>query len=171
MVLKTVRLVFAFAVLVGTGYAEAGVRRVWAVNDGEKVERDARDHPASARNPSWDGRAVHVFGARNEVIAFQVIVEADERGVRQLSARLPSLISGRDHITYRPPSADPTDSVERPIQIFAPNYMLVTTPSHASWVYDRGSPASPPDPTGWKPVQLVPENARRGRGGLPVAVR
>ena len=48
--------------------------------------------------------------------------------------------------------------------------MNVTTPSHASWVYDRDSPAAPPDPTGWKPVQLVPENARAGRGGLPIAV-
>ncbi len=31
--------------------------------------------------------------------------------------------------------------------------------------------AAPADPTGWKPVQLVPEQARAGRGGLPVAVR
>jgi hypothetical protein len=37
-------------------------------------------------------------------------------------------------------------------------------------VFDRDSPAAPPDPTGWKPVQLVPENARAGRGGLPIAV-
>ena len=49
--------------------------------------------------------------------------------------------------------------------------MYVDTPTHASWVFDRGSPAAPPDPTGWKPVQLVPENARRGRGGMPVPVR
>jgi hypothetical protein len=48
--------------------------------------------------------------------------------------------------------------------------MLVSTPSHASWVYDRASPAAPPDPTGWKPVQLVPENARPGRGGFPIRV-
>jgi hypothetical protein len=29
---------------------------------------------------------------------------------------------------------------------------------------------SAPDPMGWKPVQLVPENARPGRGGFPLAV-
>ena len=67
----------AALLLVATG-AEAGIRRVWAVNDGEKIERDAKNHPASARNSVWDGRVVHVFGARNEVVAFQVIVEADE---------------------------------------------------------------------------------------------
>src|SRR5207247_29235 len=33
-----------------------------------------------------------------------------------------------------------------------------------------GSPAAPADTTGWKPVQLVPENARRGRGGFPLHV-
>ena len=171
MVSRTCWLVVAFAAWIGAGHADAGVRRVWAVNDGEKVERDARDHPAGARNATWDGRTVRVFGARNEIIAFQVIVDADERGVRELSLRLPSLISNRDRITYQPPAADPSDSVGRPIQIFAAAYMLVTTPSHASWVFRRGSPAAPPDPTGWKPVQLVPENARAGMGGLPVSIR
>jgi hypothetical protein len=164
-------LISALTLLIAPGHVDAGVRRVWAVSDGEKVERDARNHPASARNTTWDGRTVHIFGARNEIIAFQVIVEADERGVRELSARLPSLVSGRDRITYRPPAADPTDYVGRPIQIFAANYMLVTTPSHASWVFKRDSPGAPPDPTGWKPVQLVPENARTGKGGLPVSIR
>ena len=68
--------IFALAIglLVLANNASAGVRRVWAVNDGEKVERDARNHPASAHNSVWDGRLVHVFGARNEVVAFQVIV-------------------------------------------------------------------------------------------------
>jgi hypothetical protein len=151
-------------------HAEAGVRRVWAVGDGEKIERDATNHPASARNSVWDGRAIHLFGARNEIIAFQVIVEADAQGIRALSISMPELVSAADRISYKAPSADPTDYVDRPIQIFTEHYMLVTAPSHASWVYDRRSPAAPPDPTGWKPVQLVPENARAGRGGLPVAV-
>ncbi|MGB2716260.1 MAG: hypothetical protein WBC51_18905, partial [Vicinamibacterales bacterium] len=151
--------------------ASAEVRRVWALHDGDKVERDAVNHPASQRNAVWDGRTVRLFGARNEVVAFQVIVEAGAAGIRQLSVKFPGLTSANDRITYRAPSLDPSDFIGRPIQIFAANYMLVTTPSHASWVFRRGSPAEPPDPTGWKPVQLVPENARQGRGGLPVSVR
>jgi hypothetical protein len=151
--------------------ADADVRRIWAVNDGEKVERDARDHPASTRNSAWDGHVVRVSGACNEVVAFQVIVEADDQGIDQLSLRLPELNSVRDRITYRPPADDPTDYVNRPIEIFAVHYMHVAMPSHASWVYEPGSAAAPAHPTGWKPVQLVPENARPGRGGLPVAVR
>jgi hypothetical protein len=165
--------VLALALLLLATTADAGVRRVWAVNDGEKIERDATDHPAAARNSVWNGTAIHLFGARNEIVAFQVIVQADARGIDALSVRLPSLASSsarRDRIAYKAPGADPADYVDRPIQIFTEHYMLVTTPSHASWVYDRRSPAAPPDPTGWKPVQLIPENARAGRGGLPIAV-
>jgi hypothetical protein len=165
----TIRLSAAGVLLLLTGDLEAGVRRVWAVNDGEKIERDARDHRLAQRNSAWDGRVIRLFCARNEIIAFQLIVEADGDAVRELSVELPALVSGRNRITYRAPAADPTDYVNRPIQIFAAHYMHVATPSHASWVYRRGSAAAPADPTGWKPVQLVPEHARRG--GLPVAVR
>jgi hypothetical protein len=48
--------------------------------------------------------------------------------------------------------------------------MHVTEESHADWVWKPGSPAAPRDTTGWTPVQLVPENARAGRGGLPIEV-
>jgi hypothetical protein len=151
--------------------ASADVRRIWAIHDGDKIERDAVNHPASARNTVWNGRTVRLFAARNEVVAFQVIVEAGSGGIRRLSVKFSGLSSPNDRIAYRAPGPDPSDFVDRPIQLFAVNYMLVTMPSHASWVYRRGTPAAPPDPTGWKPVQLVPENARQGRGGLPVSIR
>ena len=145
----------ALVILMCPAFTEAGVKRVWIVNDGEKIERDALNHPAATRNSAWNGRTGQIFGARNEIIAFQAIVEADARGIHALSVRLPQLASTRQRIVYRPPALDPTDYVDRPIEIFVEHYMNVTTPSHASWVYDRNSPAAPPDPTGWKPVQLV----------------
>ena len=166
-----VRLILVLALSLLSSDAQADVRRVWAVGDGDKVERDEQNHPASARNAVWDGRVVRLFAARNEIIAFQVIVEADGDGIGQLSVRLPELVSATDRITYQPPGADPTNSVGRPIQIFTTNYMLVSDASNAPWVFERGSPAAPSDPTGWKPVQLVPENARRGRGGMPVSIK
>ena len=163
-------LATALCLLLCGAPAHADIRHIWAVNDGEKVERDDLTHQARAGNSAWDGKVVRIAGARNEVVAFQVIVEADGRRIPELSLRLPSLASSTDRIIYRAPAPDPTDYVDRPIQIFSVNYMQVTTPSHASWVFRRGTPAAPPDPIGWKPVQLVPEHARRGRGGLPVAV-
>ena len=151
--------------------ASAGIRTVWAVGDGEKVERDDLAHPLRERNMAWDGRTARIFGARNEVLAFQLIVEAGDTPIGQLSVSLPELRSASGSaITYGRPALDPTDTAGRPIQIFTVHYMHVTEPSRASWVYEPGSPAAPRDPTGWKPVQLVPEQARAGRGGLPVSV-
>ncbi|HXK12445.1 MAG TPA: hypothetical protein VMT70_22595 [Vicinamibacteria bacterium] len=152
--------------------AGAGVARVWAVSDGEKVARDARGHPLAARNAVWDGTTVRPFGARNEVVAFQVIVEADGAGVRGLSLSLKDLRrrGGPETITYAPPAQDPTLSAGRPIQLFSVRDMNVTQETHASWAWAPGSPAAPRHTTGWQPVQLVPENARAGRGGFPLTV-
>src|SRR5215216_6710509 len=144
------------------------VRAVWAVNDGEKVERDDLNNPNKRANSTWDGHKVKIFGARNEVIAFQLIIETDPDGVKRLAVTLPLLVQkgGKSRISYSAPALDPTNYSGRPIQIFTVNYMNVEVPSHAEWVYKVGSPAAPKDPTGWKPVQLIPENARAGRGGL-----
>src|ERR1041385_1382735 len=113
-----------------------------------------------------------IFGARNEIIAFQLIVEADQNGIERLTVALPQLTQKGGHakISYSAPAADPTNYVDRPIQIFSVNYMNVEARSHADWVFKPGSPAAPKDPTGWKPVQLVPENARAGLGGFPLRV-
>jgi hypothetical protein len=146
----------------------SSVRTVWAVNDGEKVERDDLNNPNKRENSAWDGHKVKIFGARNEIIAFQLIVEADERGIERLAVTLPQLKNGKSRISYTAPGPDPTNYAGRPIQIFSVNYMNVETASHAEWVYKVGSPSAPKDPTGWKPVQLVPENARAGRGGFPL---
>jgi hypothetical protein len=108
------------------------------VNDGEKIERDAPDHPLRAGNSAWDGKGVRISGARNEIVAFQVIVEADARGIRALSLRLPSLASPAGRMTYKPPAPDPTDYVDRPIPIFGVNYMHVETPSHRRRVAGQG---------------------------------
>ncbi len=151
--------------------AEAGVRSVWAIGDGDKVKRDDRQHPGRAKNAAWDGTTIRVFGARNEIVALQVIVESDDRGIGKLTASLPELSAGHGgRLTYRPPAADPTDYVDRPIQIFVEHYMHVTTTTRADWIFEPGSPAAPTNMLGWIPVQVVPENARADRGGLPVAV-
>jgi hypothetical protein len=150
------------------GYA--GAKIVWAVNDGEKIDRDDRHNPAKSGNSAWDGKKIGIFGARNEIVAFQVIVEADGDGIKSLSARLPELVHGSDKIVYAVPDRDPTRYAGRPIQLFSENYMEVVKPTAASWIYRLGTPSAPLNPKGWKPVQLVPENARKGKGGFPLTV-
>ena len=159
--------------LLGASLTAAAVRSVWAVNDGEKIARDDLNNPNKPTNSAWDGHKIKIFGARNEIIAFQLIIETDSKGIDRLSVALPVLSQkgGKARINYTPPALDPTNYVNRPIQIFSENYMKVETASHAEWVYPVDSPAAPKNPTGWKPVQLVPENARSGRGGFPLNVQ
>lgn len=150
----------------------AQAQGLWAVNDGEKVERDDLNNPNKRANSVWDGHKIKIFGARNEIVAFQLIVEAGQKGIKQLRVALRELRQrgGRASIRYAAPMLDPTNYTGRPIQLFSVNYMHVEKPSHAEWVFAPGSPAAPQDPTGWKPVQLVPENAKAGRGGFPLSV-
>ena len=167
---------FIFVCLVAFGIsgvsASASVREIWAVNDGEKIERDDLNNQNKSGNSTWDNHRIKIFGARNEIIAFQLIVEADKDGLTALSVALPELrqTRGTASIKYLAPEPDPTLYTKRPIQIFSVNYMNVEQASRAEWVYQQGSPAAPKDPTGWKPVQLVPENAAKGRGGFPLQV-
>ena len=52
------RLLLACVLMTLATPLEAGVRGVWALHDGDKVERDARAHPARDRNAVWDGRTI-----------------------------------------------------------------------------------------------------------------
>jgi hypothetical protein len=63
--------------------SQPGVTHVWAIDDGEKVRRGDLDHWGSSdltRNRVWDGETIRLFGARNEVVAFQLILEAEGSG-------------------------------------------------------------------------------------------
>jgi len=155
---------------------------VWAVHDGVKVKQTGLAHPDKARNAVWDGTSISLVAARNEIVAFQVIVEGGAEGIEKLSASLPALTrtadaagggsagAGAAVIRYQPPAADPTEYRGRPIQLFSVNYMLVERATRATWGFTPDSPSAPADPLGWTPVQLVPENARAGRGGFPLRV-
>ena len=95
---------------------------VWAVHDGVKVKRDDLAHPERQQNAVWDGRTIRLLAARNEVVAFQVVVEAGASAIDDLRASLPSLQrDGGGEIKYEPPAADPHFArrrlVERPQQV------------------------------------------------------
>ncbi len=148
---------------------DAPLAAVWAVGDGTAIARDAGDPPATSL--VWDGTRVNLFAASNEIVAFQLVVRAGRRGIRELRAELPHLTAATGgRITYRPPGPDPSDFAGRPIQIFSVGYQDIRRPSRADWIYHPGGPDAPRDPLGPKPVQLIPENARAGRGGFPLAV-
>ncbi len=150
----------------------SGIGAIWAVNDSEKIDKDDLQNPQKVSNSVWDGHRVMIFGARNEIIACQLIIEANARGINKLSVAVADLKqkNGTAKIVYTAPVSDPTQYAGRPIQLFSENYMHVSAPTEARWIYKQGTPSAPTKPTGWKPVQLVPENAKRGKGGFPLKV-
>src|ERR1700730_17203687 len=150
----------------------SGIGAIWAINDSEKIDRDDLQSPQEASNSVWDGHRIKIFGARNEIIAFQLIIEANARGINKLTVALADLKqkNGAAKIVYAPPVSDPTQYAGRPIQLFSENYMHVSAPTEARWIYKQGTPSASKNPTGWKPVQLVPENAKPGKGGFPLKV-
>src|SRR5687768_2275268 len=117
--------VFVLSYLAIPLVSRASVRLIWALNDGEKLERDDLNNPNKSANSAWDGKRIKIFGARNEIIAFQLIIEADKSGISGLRVSIPELThaGGAARIKYVAPATDPTNYVDRPIGVFSINYM------------------------------------------------
>jgi hypothetical protein len=67
---------------------------VWANEGGDKVTRDelrATGHPTSVVNSVWDGRCIKTFGAKNEVVSFNVVLEAATSKAATVSVSLGNL--------------------------------------------------------------------------------
>jgi hypothetical protein len=158
----------------------SGVTRIWAVDDGEKVKQDDLQHWAatSPENPVWDGTTVRLSGARNEIVAFQLVLEAAGEGARAVSVRLDSLTNGTS--VLRQPSSRDSDLFRYPdrrIELFVEHYLHV--PDRSSWTGYWGWWVARPLPdhehTGWIPDALVPIEAppgpfAHGNGGAPFTI-
>lgn len=172
------KLVAAMAALLFPAPALAqpsGLSRVWAVNDSEKVRADDLSHWAASSpdNAVWDGTTVELFSARNEVVAFQLILEAGSDGAKSVNVSLPSLASGGN--VLKNTSQDPFDFVGRRIELFTEHYIHVTerTTFGGSWGWVPPAPDS--DFLGLVPDALIPFEAppgphAHGIGGAPFAI-
>ncbi len=76
--------------------APSGIRRVWAIDDGEKIKQEDLDNPLaiSQNNAVWKNNTINIFGAGNEIIAFQLIIQADSIGVSQVNVEISDLTNG-----------------------------------------------------------------------------
>jgi hypothetical protein len=71
---------FVAALAVATDGTALAAPRVWVIDDGEKIRRDATPTPFQRGdlNPVWrPGEPVRLFALRNEVLGLQVVIEAD----------------------------------------------------------------------------------------------
>lgn len=149
----------------------AGIRRVWAVDDGERIKRDDLNHPlaSSLNNPVWHGHTIHLFGAKNEIVAFQLIIESDNSGVNDVDVTLDSLTSG-SYTIQNTGSSDPFDYVGKRIELFTEHYLNIENRTGTSgkwWWNARPKDIHGDEYLGWIPDVLIPFEAPSGLGGAP----
>ncbi len=74
--------------------AATSITAVWANEGGDKVTQDelrATGHAGAVVDSAWDGRCITTFGAKNEVVSFNVILEAATSKAAQVSVSLGDL--------------------------------------------------------------------------------
>ena len=147
---------------------QAKVIDVWAIGDGEKIFRYDTDNIEKHSNSVWDGSKITLRGLYNEVLAFQVIVEADSEGAKQVAVSVvpPTEEQSGEVIGS---AGEPLYGPGGTIELFSQHYIEVERPTQPLWFY--GSEASAPEKmTGWIPDALIPPDARQGKGGMPLDI-
>jgi hypothetical protein len=109
--------------------APAGAQ-IWANEGGDKVPQDdlrATCSPAEVRSGVWDGSTIRVFGARNEVVNFNAIIEAPATGLSGVSVRFDTLTGpGGFSIASVAASGDALfDWTNRNIELFYVRYLKI----------------------------------------------
>ncbi len=110
--------------------APSNIANVWANEGGDKVTRDelrAASDPAAVHNSVWDGTTVLLFGARNEVVAFSLVLEAPTADVPNVSVSLMSLSGpGSSSITTTAAAGEGVfDYLGRNIELFYVRYLEI----------------------------------------------
>ncbi len=103
---------------------------VWANDGGDKVTRNetrASNNIASAENSIWKNSKVNLFGAKNEVVAFNLILEAKQNSAQAVTVTLDHLDGpGGARIGSTPTSGDNLFNYnQRDIELFYVKYLKI----------------------------------------------
>ena len=113
---------------------------VWVNDGGEKIiQEETRSFSGSTTNVLWDGTTVRTFGARNEVVSFNVIVDNRGADLNQVSVDFNRLQNGNFVLaTTNSSAATVFDWRTRPIEVFTIGYMKIHGVSRIAYeLYDE----------------------------------
>jgi hypothetical protein len=150
----------------------AGIKRVWAIDDSEKIKRDDINNPlaSDSNNAVWKNSAINLFGAKNEIIAFQLIIQADAPGANAVNVVIGDLKNGRSKIPgSNTGPVDPFDYRGRNVELFTEHYLNIVKRSPPLWFYSETAMPSAYY-TGWVPDCLIPFASPSGKGGAPFSI-
>src|SRR5664280_2670197 len=150
----------------------SGINRVWAVDESEKIKKEDITNPLATdpANAVWANNRINIFGAKNEITGFQIIIEAGKTGVSAVTLKISNL---KNETSVIPGSdegpADPFDYRGRYTELFTEHYLNMVKRSPPAWFF---SPNAVPSAyyTGWVPDCLIPFSAPEGKGGAPFTI-
>ena len=117
---------------------------IWANDGGDKVTRDELrcfKDASKVINTVWDGSKIKVFGARNEVVSFNLVIEAPSVAVDGVTVAL-NRLSGPEETEITSKTVSGTgvfDWVDREIELFYIRYLKIKGLSILSYtaLYDE----------------------------------
>ncbi len=149
-----------------------GLTRVWALDDGEKIRKDDIDNPLASdvNNEVWKDHKINIFGGRNEIISFQLMLQAEKDGAEKVNV----VVSALDNGSYTIPgsasgSPDPYYYNDRYIELFTEHYLDITQRTPPFWGLSVTALPSAYY-TGWIPDCLIPFAAQPDKGGAPFSI-
>jgi len=150
----------------------SGITRVWAVDESEKIKKEDIGNPLATdpANSVWANNRINIFGAKNEITGFQIIIEAGKTGVSAASVKISDLKNGTSVIPGSDEGpADPFDYKGRYTELFTEHYLKIVKRTPPEWFF---SPLTVPSSyyTGWVPDCLIPFSAAEGKGGAPFTI-
>lgn len=109
---------------------QSNLSAIWANNGEDKITRgDCRASldSASVHNSVWNGTTISVFGARNEVVAFSLVLEAADESVGEIAVQFDRLTGpGGTTIESTAATGDEVfDWTSRDIELFFVRYLPI----------------------------------------------
>lgn len=111
---------------------------VWANDGGDKITRDehrATANAAAVVNSVWNGNSINVWGAKNEVVAFNTILEAGASGANNVSVSFDTLTGPNGAVIKSAPATGNGvfDWTNRDIELFYVRYLQIKGLSNMSY--------------------------------------
>lgn len=118
--------------------APQNLTAVWANDGGDKVTQDetrGSTNPLGVVNSVWTGSKVKIFGGKNEVVAFNLVLEAANRTAGQVSVSLNALTgpNGARIGSVARTGEGVFNWTERNIELFFVRYLQIKGLSHLSY--------------------------------------
>jgi len=150
----------------------SGISRIWAVDDGEKIRKDDIANPLATDpdNTVWINDRINLFGGRNEIVAFQLIIQAGKTGAAGVNVVISDLVNRNSVIPGSVTGPDdPFDYRGRYIELFTEHYLNIVKRTPPLWFFaETAAPST--YYTGWVPDCLIPLSAPTGKGGAPFSI-